>query len=384
MNLKVYEKTRYQNIYRHKKNKNYVIMISKPVKSSIATINNEKILKLEEALKIRDNPKIKMQKSFEVNVKTNFDELFERYIYVCKYEKKLSYSTYNKKEKLYKKYLKGNFKKAISKITKDMIIELIDSMETTDKQKNETLKLLRAFFNWCVDEECILTNPTNKINLYKVTNSEMKYWNPNELKSFLDLLNENINNNVDKKVAYRIKALTLIGFTLGDRIGETRALTFKSVNKNKSTISIKHSINYDPNDPDYLSTTKTYASQRNVDVSNKIVEEIEKYKYYLINELGYNVTDDTLIFYNHKRNRPFSDTTLRKQFYKYCDMAEVPRIRMYDLRHTYVATMMAEGKELYLISERLGHVDYSTTVNKYGHLSNKIRKEIAEVTDKFL
>ncbi len=62
MNLNVYEKTRYQNIYRHKKNKNYVVMISKPVKSSIATMNGEKIYKLDEAVKIRDNPKIKLQK----------------------------------------------------------------------------------------------------------------------------------------------------------------------------------------------------------------------------------------------------------------------------------------------------------------------------------
>ena len=56
---------------------------------------------------------------------------------------------------------------------------------------------------------------------------------------------------------------------------------------------------------------------------------------------------------------------------------------MYDLRHTYVATMMSEGKELYHISERIDHSDYSTTVNKYGHLSTKTRKEIAAITDKY-
>ena len=57
---------------------------------------------------------------------------------------------------------------------------------------------------------------------------------------------------------------------------------------------------------------------------------------------------------------------------------------MYDLRHTYVATMMMEGKELYHISRRLGHSNYNTTVNKYGHLSNQVRKEIAEITDKYI
>ena len=57
---------------------------------------------------------------------------------------------------------------------------------------------------------------------------------------------------------------------------------------------------------------------------------------------------------------------------------------MYDLRHTYVATMMLEEKELYLFSRRIGHSSIATTVNKYGHLSNKVRKETAKVTDKYI
>ena len=51
---------------------------------------------------------------------------------------------------------------------------------------------------------------------------------------------------------------------------------------------------------------------------------------------------------------------MRKQFTYYCYKANVTKIRMYDLRHTYVATMMAEGKELYHISSRIGHNNYST------------------------
>ena len=65
-------------------------------------------------------------------------------------------------------------------------------------------------------------------------------------------------------------------------------------------------------------------------------------------------------------------------------MCDVTKIRLYDLRHTFVATMMTEGKQLYQISPRIGHSNYSTTVNKYGHLSNEIKKEIAKTTDKYL
>ena len=112
--------------------------------------------------------------------------------------------------------------------------------------------------------------------------------------------------------------------------------------------------------------------------------ELYKFKNFLISEIGYNIDDTTLIFLNHSTNRPLSDVSLRKAFYKFCDKAKVPRIRMYDLRHTYVATMMAEGKELYQISERIGHSSYSTTVDKYGHLSTEVRKEIAKTTDKYI
>ena len=385
MDLKVYKRTRYQNIYKHK-NGNYVVMINKPVKSSISRINGERIWKIEEALKIRDNPKIKLQKRAEITYKDGFDDIWFKYINWCIYEDKQDYSTYNKKEKLYYVHIKGKFKKHLSKITKEEIIRVVDNIKTTDKQKNEILKMLKAFFNWCVEEKILLLNPINRLKNYKVVKSKMKYWIPDDVQKFFAFINSYIDshNDKEKETAYRTKILVLIGFSLGDRVGETRALTFGNINKNNSNISIEHSIEYNPNSKEYLGTTKTYASQREIDVSNKFIEEIDKYKYYLINELGYNITDNTIILFNHSTNKPYDAATLRKYFYKYCDMAGVPHIRMYDLRHTYVATMMAEGKELYLISERLGHTSFSTTVNKYGHLSNEVRKEIAKTTDKYI
>jgi integrase len=61
---------------------------------------------------------------------------------------------------------------------------------------------------------------------------------------------------------------------------------------------------------------------------------------------------------------------LRKAFYKYCELANVSKTRLYDLRHTYVALMMADGWKLYHISKTIGHSNYFITVNKYGHLEN--------------
>ena len=387
MNLKIYEKTRYQNIYRHKKNKNYVVIFSNP-KTSISIIDWKKIYRIEDSLKIRDNLKIKNQKKAELKYNGNFDELWEKYIYYCKYVVKQAYNTWHKKEKIYNKHLKNKLDKRLTKILDDDIIKLVEQSNTTDKQKNEILKALRCFFNWCIDEDYLVNSPISKIKNYKVSKNKMKYWLPIYVKSFFDFINNYINDvsisPKKKEMAYRVKILVLLEFTLGDRVGETRALGFNSIDKNNCSIGVYHSIEYDPNSDDFLGTTKTYWSQRELDISNKVIEEIDDYKDYLLNELGYDVHDDSLIFFNYTTKRPYSDCTLRDSFYYFCDLAGVPHIRLYDLRHTYVATMMAEGKELYHISEKLGHTDFSTTVNEYGHLSNQVRKEIALITDKYI
>lgn len=386
MDLKTYEKTRYQNIYRHKKNKNYVIMLSKPVKTSISRIDNEKILSIDKALEIRESH-LKLQKKLEERYKKDsFDEVWNKYMNYCKYNLKLAYNTIWHKEKDYKQFFKDKFDIPLIKITTDFLAKYIDNLDTTNKQKNQAIKQLKPFFNWCIEENYINTNPMNKIKKYKVLKEEMKYWLPEDYLQFNRTIDFDINNGKtrEQKEAYLIKIMVLIGFILGNRIGESRALAFGKCNATDCTVHIDHSINYDPHSKDFVSFTKTYSSQRIIYVTPKFIEEIEKYKDFLTNELGYTINDDTLILFNHELKKPYSDTFLRKKFYYYCDKAKVPRIRLYDLRHTHVATLMGEGIQLYQISERLGHTDYRTTVNKYGHLSKKVRKEIAKTTDKFI
>lgn len=361
-------------------------MMSKPVKTSISRIDGKKIMKLEDAVKIRDNPKIKALKRQEIAYKEDFDNLWDKYINACKYELKLAYNTIFKKEKIYNKYLKEKIKIKVSKISKDDILKFLNEINTTDKQKNEIIKTFNAFFNWCIKEEYLIVSPTKNIKKYKVEKSEMKFWIPEQLSAFLKTLNNDIENGTiqEKMVARRIKVFTLIEFSLGDRVGETRALTYDSFDEKIGIVKIKHSINYDRKSDDFLSNTKNYHSQRDIDVTEKLIQEINDYKLFLINNTNYNIKETDIILFNYKIKKPYSDTYLRKSFYFYCNKANVPQIRMYDLRHTYVATMMSEGKELYHISSRIGHSNYSTTVNKYGHLSNKTRKEIAAITDKYI
>ena len=373
---KIYEKTRYPNIYRHKKNRNYIIVLSKPKKTTVSKINNDKIFDIKVANDYKMQMELDKTKIQKQGNSLFFRDLWNKYINHCENVSKLAYNTIKKKRSIYNCFLKDLDNKKVPNLTKQEIADFICLLPTTDKQKNTTLAILKGFFTWCIDQDIIYANPTQRISNFKVNKPEMKYWNVNQFQTFMKHI-----NIIENQHARRIKMFVYIELTLGDRPGETRALTWNAFNTEHQTTKVMHSIEYDPQSNDYLKVTKNYQSERIVDVSEKFIKEINDYKNYLIDTYG-SIND--IIFWNYNNNRPYSDTALRKQFYKYCDLANVPRIRPYDLRHTYVALMMSEGWELYHISRRIGHKNYATTVDKYGHLEDKVRKEIAKTTDKYL
>lgn len=384
MDKKRYSKTRYQNIYKNIKNKNYIIAISNP-KTTLSTIDGKKIYDIDKAIKLRDDYRTKLIKRTEAAHIDTFKELWDKYISDCKNAKKMAYNTIKEKNIFYNTALNYFDCKRITKISKNDIILFLNKLNRTDKQKNEILKILKAFLNWCCKNDYLIISPAAYISRYKVTKPKLNYWLPEDLKKFLSIINEDIKNgdNITKIKAYTIKILTLITFNMGDRIGETRALTFGCINKNLKTITIEHSINYDPNGEKFYSNTKNYHSQRTIDISDKLMEEINNWKLFLENRCKIKITDDTPIILNLNNNKPLSDTALRKKFNYYIDKAEVPKIRMYDLRHTFVTTMMSEGWDMYAISNKVGHKKITTTINTYGNITKKVKKEMANAMDKY-
>ena len=58
--------------------------------------------------------------------------------------------------------------------------------------------------------------------------------------------------------------------------------------------------------------------------------------------------------------------------------AELPPMRFHDLRHSCASLLHAQGADLQLISEVLGHSTISTTSDVYVHLFDKAKHEAAQ------
>jgi integrase len=79
---------------------------------------------------------------------------------------------------------------------------------------------------------------------------------------------------------------------------------------------------------------------------------------------------------------PFSPRNVVWHFKKSLVKAGLPDIRLYDLRHTFVGFMLSQNVPPKDVQVIIGHVDFSTTMDNYGHLISDAKREAAEKMDK--
>lgn len=71
-----------------------------------------------------------------------------------------------------------------------------------------------------------------------------------------------------------------------------------------------------------------------------------------------------------------------RRFQKVCESIGLPRLRLYDLRHTHASLLINEGVHPKRISERLGHSSIKLTMDTYGQLFDGADQESAAKMEK--
>jgi hypothetical protein len=88
-----------------------------------------------------------------------------------------------------------------------------------------------------------------------------------------------------------------------------------------------------------------------------------------------------LIFANETGGYLDPGNVNRRYFKPILKKAGLPAIRPYDLRHTHATLMIINGKDLKLVSERLGHADEAFTLKTYHHVIPRLEREAVELFD---
>src|SRR5262249_37444156 len=64
--------------------------------------------------------------------------------------------------------------------------------------------------------------------------------------------------------------------------------------------------------------------------------------------------------------------------------AELPQIRLYDLRHSHATLLLAADEHIKIVSERLGHSTTRLTLDTYSHVLATMQEETATKLEEML
>ena len=73
----------------------------------------------------------------------------------------------------------------------------------------------------------------------------------------------------------------------------------------------------------------------------------------------------------------FSKESLRRNMIRYCELSDIPRIHIHDIRHSHVSLLIDTGFTPHLIAERIGDT-VEMVNNVYGHLYPNKHNEAAD------
>ena len=80
----------------------------------------------------------------------------------------------------------------------------------------------------------------------------------------------------------------------------------------------------------------------------------------------------------------FNPENVGKRFDRLVQKLDLPRIRFYDLRHTYATHARRSGMDNKVLSDRLGHASITTTINLYQHVLADMAQEAAQSVADFI
>jgi integrase len=76
------------------------------------------------------------------------------------------------------------------------------------------------------------------------------------------------------------------------------------------------------------------------------------------------------------------DNLTKRSFKSVLKRADLPDIRLHDIRHTAATLLLSHNVNIKVVSEMLGHADIATTLRIYGHVLPTMQQSAADTMDR--
>lgn len=242
----------------------------------------------------------------------------------------------------------------------------INSKKFKAEYKNKIIGLFKALILYSNKYHNTSTSIIKYIERFKEQNQkrEMQFFTYEEYLKFSSVI-ENKDWNLFFKMLY----------FLGLRQGELQALNWNDIDFERKELKINKTLTTKIKGENWTITTpKTKNSNRIIPIPQNIMIELKKHLEYVKKYSDFK--KEWFIFGN---SIPYKETTICSYKNKYCDLANLPKIRIHDFRHSCASLLINQGASIALVSKYLGHSKVSITLDIYTHM---YKSELEDITNK--
>ena len=169
--------------------------------------------------------------------------------------------------------------------------------------------------------------------------------------------------------------------TTGMRRGEVLGLRWEDVDFAGRALSIVQTLTTVRGDK-HIGPPKTGKSRRRVSIDAVTLDALKAHRkrqrVERIAAADVWSNEGDLVF-TDELGEPVHPNRLSQSFDRIVREAELPRIRLHDLRHSYATLALKAGVHPKIVSERLGHSTIAITLDLYSHVAQGLDADAAEL-----
>ncbi|HNW87853.1 MAG TPA: site-specific integrase [Candidatus Limiplasma sp.] len=224
----------------------------------------------------------------------------------------------------------------------------------------------------------IQRNPTTQCTLPRIEKRELQVIKDADITRFLDAIK-----------GHKYEAVYMVDMFTGLREGEILGLTWDCVDFTNNTLTINKQLQKERKvGGQYFLTTSTKTSKVrtfvvSLHVMNTLRQVRTQQKEWRL-QMGSEWNNAMNLVFTNEYGRYLTTVTVYNNLKRIVAGIGLDRVRFHDLRHTFAVLALQNGDNIKTLQQALGHSDISTTLNIYGHVSERMERESADKMDAFI
>ncbi|WP_040793188.1 tyrosine-type recombinase/integrase, partial [Nocardia paucivorans] len=227
------------------------------------------------------------------------------------------------------------------------------------------LRVLRAALQDAVDDELLSRNVARSVHIAGSDNSKVRRFTLAEARRFLATAQH-----------HRLHALWAVALALGLRRGEALGLAWDDVDLAAGRITIRQALHRIDGSLQ-LTPVKTDGSNTTLPPPAPLITILHDHRRKQAEQRFEACNDwiDSGLVFTTVLGSPIEPRNVNRMFARLCERADVPQLRVHDLRHSCATLLFSTGVDAATVQRILRHSSISVTTNTYMEVIQPVQRD---------